>query len=61
MSIFRETFPQFIQDELDRRQDGILARTPQFVHQLNTRSAWIRMTSGVNYENLNTLAKQYVL
>lgn len=61
MSIFRETFPQFIQDELDRRQDGILARTPQFVHQLNTRSAWIRMTSGVNYENSNTLAKQYVL
>ena len=66
MSIFRESFPEFIQNELDRRQNGILARTPQFVHQLNTRSAWIRMTSGVNTvdENgtaSNLLAKRYVL
>jgi hypothetical protein len=53
MSIFRETFPQFIQDELNRRQNGILARTPLFVHELNTRSAWIRMTSGVNTVDQN--------
>jgi muramidase (phage lysozyme) len=61
MSIFRETFPQFIVDELDRRQSGMLARTPQFIHELNTRSAWVRMTSGVNYEGSNELAKKYVL
>ena len=61
MSIFRETFPQFIQNELDRRQDGMLTRNPKFVHQLNTRNAWIRMTSGVNYEGSNSLAKKYVL
>jgi LAS superfamily LD-carboxypeptidase LdcB len=61
MSIFRETFPQFIIDELDRRQDGMLARDPKFIHQLNTRNAWVRMTSGVNYEGSNSLAKKYVL
>jgi muramidase (phage lysozyme) len=61
MSIFRETFPQFIVDELDRRQSGMLARTPQFIHELNTRSAWVRMTSGVNYNGSNELAKKYVL
>jgi hypothetical protein len=61
MSIFRETFPQFIIDELDRRQDGMLSRNFNFVHQLNTRSSWVRMTSGVNYENSNALASQYVL
>lgn len=61
MSIFTETFPQFVTDELKRRQDGMLARTPTFIHQLNTRSSWVRMTSGVNYNNSNDLAKQYVL
>jgi len=66
MSIFRETFPEFIQEELDRRQNGIFTRTPRFVHELNTRSAWVRMTSGVNTANKdgivsNDLAKKYVL
>jgi muramidase (phage lysozyme) len=61
MSIFRETFPQFIVDELNRRQSEMLARTPQFIHELNTRSAWVRMTSGVNYNGSNELAKKYVL
>ena len=61
MSIFRETFPTFIQNELTRRQDGMLARTPAFLHQLNSRSAWVRMTSGVDYEGSSALAKNYVL
>ena len=66
MSIFRESFPEFIVDELDRRQLGMSTRTPGFLHELNTRSAWVRMTSGVNTKNsngvlTNTLAKQYVL
>jgi hypothetical protein len=61
MSIFKETFPQFVENELKRRQDGMLARTPTFTHQLNTRSSWVRMTSGVNYNGNNELAKQYVL
>jgi hypothetical protein len=66
MSIFRETFPQFIVDELNRRQTGMLTRTPAFLQQLNTRSAWVRMTSGVNTVDgkgqvTNELARKYVL
>ena len=61
MSIFRETFEPFVKDELKRRQDGMLTRTPAFLHQLNSRSAWVRMTSGVNVNNSNDLAKKYVL
>jgi len=61
MSIFRETFPSFVQEELKRRQSGMAARTPAFLQQLNTRNAWVRMTSGVNYNGNNDLAKQYVL
>jgi hypothetical protein len=61
MSIFRETFPAFIQDELARRQDGMITRNPAFLHQLNSRSAWVRMTSGVDFEGSSTLAKNYVL
>ena len=67
MSIFRETFPKFIRDELKRRQDGMAARNPAFLQQLNTRNAWVRMTSGVNTLNAsgnaynNNLASNYVL
>ena len=61
MSIFRETFEPFVKDELKRRQDGMLTRTPSFLHQLNSRSAWVRMTSGVNVNGSNDLAKKCVL
>jgi hypothetical protein len=66
MSIFRETFDPFVEEELKRRQDGMLSRNPSFIHQLNSRSAWVRMTSGVNVRNdrgeiTNELAKNYVL
>ena len=61
MSIFRETFPAFIQTELNRRQNGMATRNPAFLHQLNSRSAWVRMTSGVDYEGSAALAKNYVL
>jgi hypothetical protein len=61
MSIFRETFEPFVKEELNRRQAGMLTRNPNFIHQLNSRSAWIRMTSGVNVNGSNNLAKNYVL
>ena len=61
MSIFRETFEPFVTNELTRRQDGMLTRPPAFLHQLNSRSAWVRMTSGVNVNGSNDLAKKYVL
>jgi hypothetical protein len=61
MSIFRETFPAFVQNELGRRQKGMLSRDSAFLHQLNSRSAWVRMTSGVNFNGSSTLAKNYVM
>jgi hypothetical protein len=66
MSIFRETFEPFVKEELNRRQAGMLNRNPSFLHQLNSRSAWVRMTSGVNTRDskgaiTNELAKKYVL
>jgi hypothetical protein len=61
MSIFRETFPAFIQNELGRRQDGMATRNAAYLHQLNSRSAWVRMTSGVNFEGSSALAKKYVM
>jgi len=66
MSIFRETFEPFVKEELNRRQAGMLNRKPSFLHQLNSRSAWVRMTSGVNTRDskgaiTNELAKKYVL
>jgi len=61
MSIFRETFPAFIQTELGRRQNGMATRDATFLHQLNSRSAWVRMTSGVDYDGSSALAKNYVL
>ena len=66
MSIFRETFEPFVKKELNRRQDGMLTREFSFLHQLNSRSAWVRMTSGVNTRDsknniTNELAKKYVL
>ena len=61
MSIFRETFPDFVKTEINRRQDGMFNRTPNFMHEINSRASWVRMTSGVNYQGTNKLAKQYVL
>lgn len=61
MSIFRETFPDFISEELSRRQRGMQLRDPKFIHQLTTRSSWVRMTSAVNYNGSDELARKYVL
>lgn len=61
MSIFRETFPDFVSEELSRRQRGMQLRDPKFVHQLTTRSSWVRMTSAVNYNGSDELARKYIL
>lgn len=61
MSIFKETFPTFVQNEITKRQNEILARSYSTVIKYNTRTAWTRMTSGVNVGGTNALAKQYVM
>jgi hypothetical protein len=61
MSIFKDTFTKEISGSLDARQKAIEKRSPQSIQYLNTRNAWIRMTSSVNVNGTNELAKQYIL
>ena len=39
----------------------MLERTPQNLSYLNSRNAWIRMSSSVNVDGKNDLAKKYIL
>ena len=61
MSIFRNTLTPTIQGQLRARQKALRDRTPQAIMQLNARNPWIRMTSGVNVNGKDALAKQYIL
>jgi len=61
MSIFRDTFDKTIIGSIKKRQNAMINRTPENIQYLNTRNAWIRMTSAVNVNESNTLASQYVL
>ena len=61
MSIFKESFPSEIDKQIKKRQELLTRRTPQDLSYLNSRKAWVRLTSGVNIDNTNTLARQYVL
>jgi len=61
MSIFKSTFAEHVKEQLKRRQDAIYGRTPQALQYINSRNAWIRMSSSVNVNNSNDLAKKYVL
>ncbi len=48
MSIFKSTFPQGVQSQLETRQNKIVARDSEAIQYLNSRTAWVRMTSAVN-------------
>jgi len=77
MSIFKDTFHPSIKDQLKVRQDAMTNRTSQNLQYLNSRNAWIRISSAVNVYKKgipitsaslvdpasydNTLAKQYIL
>ena len=61
MSIFRSTFPSHVKDQLRTRQNAMLERTSQNLSYLNSRNAWIRMSSSVNVDGKNDLAKKYIL
>ena len=71
MSIFKETFPKEIADQIQLRQDLLVRRNKTDLSYLNSRKAWVRLTSGVNTleapsdknktEPTNALAKLYVL
>jgi predicted chitinase len=61
MSIFKDTFKEEIQNQLKARQDAINQRTPNAIQYLNSRNAWIRMSSSVNVNGSNDLASKYIL
>ena len=64
MSIFKETFPDFVSSSLSNRQDRLSnpSRRPELAIYQSTRNAFIRMTSGVEVNNDGgDLAKKYIL
>lgn len=61
MSIFRETFNSNIEKQIKSRQEAMINRTPDNIQYLNSRNAWIKMTSSVNVSGKPDLAKQYIL
>jgi hypothetical protein len=68
MSIFKNTFKDEIQNQLKARQNAIKDRTSTSIKYLNSRNAWVRMSSSVNIvtpngnpEGSSDLAKSYIL
>jgi hypothetical protein len=48
MSIFSETFPDFVKNELTNRQQDISSNRNDSLSTIMSSTAWVRMTSGVN-------------
>jgi hypothetical protein len=61
MSIFKDTFIPEVQEQLRARQNAILKRTPNSIKYLNSRNAWIKMSSSVNVDGTSYLADNYQL
>ena len=59
MSIFKDTFVPNIRKQIEVRQSAMTNRTPQSLQYLNSRNAWIRMSSSVNVDEKADLAKKY--
>jgi hypothetical protein len=51
MSIFKGSFHESIKGQLSIRQAAMTNRTPQNLSYLNSRNAWIRLSSSVNVYN----------
>jgi len=61
MSIFKQTFPQGVQDQLNARQEALLKRDHNSNQYYGARTAWIKMTSAVNVNGTSDLAQNNVL
>ena len=48
MSVFKEPFNDNVKIQLGKRQDAMLKRSPNDIRYINSRNAWVRMSSGVN-------------
>jgi hypothetical protein len=61
MSIFRSPIPDNISTQLKYRQEALLKKTPEAIKYLNTRAAWVKMTSAVDVDGSPELAKNNIL
>jgi hypothetical protein len=61
MSIFKDTFIPEVQNQLEARQNAIKKRDVTSIKYLNSRNAWIRISSSVNVNGTNELADNYQL
>jgi len=62
MSIFKSTFSPFVKTQLEVRQNAMVNRTPQNLQYINSRNAWIRMSSSVDVNgDKGALARKYIL
>lgn len=61
MSIFKESFSPNVRKQLETRQSAMIDRSPKNLQWLNSRNSWVRMSSSVNVDGNNSLAKKYIL
>jgi uncharacterized protein (TIGR02594 family) len=61
MSIFKESFNLNVRKQLETRQNAMIDRSPKNLQFLNSRNSWVRMSSSVNVDGNNSLAKKYIL
>ena len=61
MSIFRNTFTPEVRNQLNKRQKALQKRSANDIIYLNSRNSWIRMTSAVNVDGNNDLAKAMIV
>lgn len=61
MSIFKNTLRSEIQNQLIARGKAFKNRTYNDLTYINSRNAWVRMSSGVNVEGTDLLARNYIL
>jgi hypothetical protein len=64
MSIFTSTFAPHVKNQFEARQDTMFNRPANGLHYLNSRNAWVRMSSSVNVGpngGTNEIAKKYIL
>ena len=61
MSIFKDTFIPEVQFQLDARQNSLKKRDVTSIKYLNSRNAWIKMSSSVNVNGTSKLANSYQL
>jgi hypothetical protein len=61
MSIFKESFKKGVREQIEARQNAIEKHTPETIQYLNSRNAWVRMTSAVNVDEKDSLARYHIL